>query len=209
MKKTVLICGIAVIIGILLTLSPIVHATDSDTIFEGDSKSFVDIANSNYLFGDFTNIRAGINFTKTVHVHNPDSRTARIYLYARADQNQYIYLLKQISLSVLDSNGNIMAVSDDLSQKMLVCELSGGESRDIKIRLRTSRKFDPNITSTYQKLHWIFSSDEFASTSDTSSIISPIPDTGSYFHSIIYPLVGTALLSSLIIILSVQKHTDS
>ena len=200
MKKTIIICTAAVIIGILLTFTTVRAAGGSDVVFEGYSKNFIDIPHSNYLFGNFKNLYPGVSVSKKISVHNPDKRNVRVYLRARAVSSEYIYLLQNISVSVTDSDGNVISASPNPAQNMLVCELSGGESREVKIRLDIDKQNDISIISTFKKLDFIFSSEEFAGSSESN-----IPDTDGSYNFIIFPVSGIAIISSVIIILSVRK----
>ena len=193
MKKTIIICTAAVIIGILLTFTTVRAAGGSDVVFEGYSKNFIDIPHSNYLFGNFKNLYPGVSVSKKISVHNPDKRNVRVYLRARAVSSEYIYLLQNISVSVISASSNP-------AQNMLVCQLSGGESREVKIRLDIDKQNDISIISTFRKLDFIFSSEEFASSSESN-----IPDTDGSYNFIIFPVSGIAIISSVIIILSVRK----
>ena len=200
MKKTLIICTAAVIIGILLTFTTVRAAGGSDVVFEGYSKNFIDIPHSNYLFGNFKSLYPGVTVSKQISLHNPDTRKARIYLRARAVSSESICLLQNIRLSVADTNGNMLSSSINPAQNMLVCELSGGESCELKIRLHVSRQNDTDIISTFQKLDFIFSSEEFASPSQ-----STIPNTDGSYYSIIFPVSAIAIISSVIIILFTRK----
>lgn len=199
MKKTLAVCVTAVIIGILLTFTT-VRATDGDTVFEGYAKNFVDIPHSNYLFGDFKNLYPNVSVVKRINFHNPDSKNVRIYLRARAVSSEYIHLLQNISLSVIDSKGNILSHSENPAQDMLICELSGGESRDLKIRLHIDRQNDLNIISTLNKLDFIFSSEESA-----DSPAKTFTDTDGNDNALIFSVSGIMMISSVIIILFSRK----
>ncbi len=199
MKKTVIVCITAVIIGILLTFTT-VRAADGDTIFEGYSKSFVDIPHSNYLFGDFRNLYPGVSVSKNITVHNPDTRNVRIFLRARAVSSEYIYLLQHISLSVIDSDGSVISRSENPAQNMFLCELSGGESRELKIRLHINRNDVPDINSTFQKLDFIFSAEEFASQPDT------FPKTDGDHTSLICTVSGIIMLASVAVAFLSRKY---
>ena len=195
MKKTLIVCITAVAIGILLTYTT-VRAASGDTFFEGYAKNFVDIPHSYSLFGDFKNLYPGVSVAKNVEVHNADSQNVRIYLRARATKSEYIHLLQNISFSVIDGKGNVIAVSENPAQNMLVCELSGGESRDLKIRLNVGRQNDIDMISTSGKLDFIFSAEEFVNPNQKS-----VPNTDGNGISLIYSIAGIMMLSSVIIIL--------
>ncbi len=195
MKKTLIVCITAVAIGILLTYTT-VRAASGDTFFEGYAKNFVDIPHSYSLFGDFKNLYPGVSVAKNVEVHNVDSQNVRIYLRARATKSEYIHLLQNISFSVIDGKGNVIAVSENPAQNMLVCELSGGESRDLKIRLNVGRQNDIDMISTSGKLDFIFSAEEFVNPNQKS-----VPNTDGNGISLIYSIAGIMMLSSVIIIL--------
>ena len=107
MKKTVLICSISVLVGILLTFSN-VQAIGSDVIFEGNAKNFIEIKNSSFLFGNFNDLYPGIDLTRTLDIHDPSTKNAQIYIRARAVKSEYQPLLRQISMYVLDESGNII-----------------------------------------------------------------------------------------------------
>lgn len=195
MKKTLIVCITAVAIGILLTYTT-VRAASGDTFFEGYAKNFVDIPHSYSLFGDFKNLYLGVSVAKNVEVHNADSQNVRIYLRARATKSEYIHLLQNISFSVIDGKGNVIAVSENPAQNMLVCELSGGESRELKIRLNVGRQNDIDMISTSGKLDFIFSAEEFVNPNQKS-----VPNTDGNGISLIYSIAGIMMLSSVIIIL--------
>ncbi len=195
MKKTLIVCITAVAIGILLTYTT-VRAASGDTFFEGYAKNFVDIPHSYSLFGDFKNLYPGVSVAKNVEVHNADSQNVRIYLRARATKSEYIHLLQNISFSVIDGKGNVIAVSENPAQNMLVCELSGGESRELKIRLNVGRQNDIDMISTSGKLDFIFSAEEFVNPNQKS-----VPNTDGNGISLIYSIAGIMMLSSVIIIL--------
>ena len=195
MKKTLIVCITAVAIGILLTYTT-VRAASGDTFFEGYAKNFVDIPHSYSLFGDFKNLYPGVSVAKNVEVHNADSQNVRIYLRARATKSEYIHLLQNISFSVIDGKGNVIAVSENPAQNMLVCELSGGESRELKIRLNVGRQNDIDMISTSGKLDFIFSAEEFFNPNQKS-----VPNTDGNGISLIYSIAGIMMLSSVIIIL--------
>ncbi|MBQ5565015.1 MAG: hypothetical protein IIT39_16710 [Clostridia bacterium] len=195
MKKTLIVCITAVAIGILLTYTT-VRAASGDTFFEGYAKNFVDIPHSYSLFGDFKNLYPGVSVAKNVEVHNADSQNVRIYLRARATKSEYIHLLQNISLSVVDDRGNVISTSENPAQNMLVCELSGGESRELKIRLNVGRQNDIDMISTSGKLDFIFSAEEFVNPNQKS-----VPNTDGNGISLIYSIAGIMMLSSVIIIL--------
>ena len=79
---------------------------------------------------------------------------------------------------------------------MLVCELSGGESRELKIRLNVGRQNDIDMISTSGKLDFIFSAEEFVNPNQKS-----VPNTDGNGISLIYSIAGIMMLSSVIIIL--------
>lgn len=195
MKKTLIICITAVMTGILLTCMT-VRAAGGDTFFEGYAKNFVDIPNSYSLFGNFRNLYPGVSVAKDITVHNPDSKNVRIYLRARATKSEYIHLLQNISLSVVDDKGNVIGTSENPAQNMPVCELSGGESRDLKIRLNVGRQSDTDMISTSGKLDFIFSAEEFANPNQKT-----VPDTDGNYLSLVYSIAGIMMISSVIIIL--------
>ena len=195
MKKTLIVCITAVAIGILLTYTT-VRAASGDTFFEGYAKNFVDIPHSYSLFGDFKNLYPGVSVAKNVEVHNADSQNVRIYLRARATKSEYIHLLQNISFSVIDGKGNVIAVSENPAQNMLVCDLSGGESRELKIRLNVGRQNDIDMISTSGKLDFIFSAEEFVNPNQKS-----VPNTDGNGISLIYSIAVIMMLSSVIIIL--------
>lgn len=201
MKKTLVICCTAILLGLLLTFTT-VRAAESDVVFQGDSKMFADIANSNYLFGNFGALYPGCDVSRTVHTHNPDSRIARIYLHAKAVSEEYLPLLSQISLSVLDDNGNTLYTSADVTNPLLLCELSGGQSRDVRIRLHVNRKADKDFLCTNGKIDFVFSAEEYAPHESSSDF--HVPKTGSS------PTVPAAALSGILLSLSVfftvRKH---
>lgn len=199
MKKTLIVCMTAVAIGILLTCTT-VRAADGDTFFEGYAKNFVDIPHSYSLFGNFRNLYPGVSVAKNIVVHNADSQNVRIYLRARATKSEYIHLLQNISLSVVDDKGNVISVSENPAQDMLVYELSGGESRELKIRLNVGRQSDIDMISTSGKLDFIFSAEEFANPNPKS-----VPDTGGNGLSLIYSVSGMMMISTVIIILFSRK----
>ena len=192
MKKTVLICSISVLVGILLTFSN-VQATGSDVIFEGNAKNFIEIKNSSFLFGNFNDLYPNIDLTRTLEIHDPSTKNAQIYIRARAVKTEYQPLLKQISLYVLDESGNIISSSNDLSQKIFLCELEGGQEKSLKIRMHINSKTSKDFSSTYQKIEWIFSANELTDTS-----ISNIPKTNGNYDSVIYPVTVISLVSFLL-----------
>lgn len=195
MKKTLIVCITAVMIGILLTCTT-VRAADGDTFFEGYAKNFVDIPHSYSLFGNFRNLYPGVSVAQSIDVHNADSKKVRVYLRARATKSEYIHLLQNISLSVVDDKGNVISASENPAQNMLVCELSGGESRNLKIRLNVSRQNDMDMISTSGKLDFIFSAEEFAGPDQKT-----VPNTDGNYLSLIYSVSGIMMMSSVIIIL--------
>ncbi len=195
MKKTLIVCITAVMIGILLTCTT-VRAADGDTFFEGYAKNFVDIPHSYSLFGNFRNLYPGVSVAQSIDVHNADSKKVRVYLRARATKSEYIHLLQNISLSVVDDKGNVISASENPAQNMLVCELSGGESRNLKIRLNVSRQNDMDMISTSGKLDFIFSAEEFADPDQKT-----VPNTDGNYLSLIYSVSGIMMMSSVIIIL--------
>ena len=195
MKKTLIVCITAVMIGILLTCTT-VRAADGDTFFEGYAKNFVDIPHSYSLFGNFRNLYPGVSVAQSIDVHNADSKKVRVYLRARATKSEYIHLLQNISLSVVDDKGNVISASGNPAQNMLVCELSGGESRNLKIRLNVSRQNDMDMISTSGKLDFIFSAEEFADPDQKT-----VPNTDGNYLSLIYSVSGIMMMSSVIIIL--------
>lgn len=195
MKKTLIVCITAVMIGILLTCTT-VRAADGDTFFEGYAKNFVDIPHSYSLFGNFRNLYPGVSVAQSIDVHNADSKKVRVYLRARATKSEYIHLLQNISLSVVDDKGNVISASENPAQNMLVCELSGGESRNLKIRLNVSRQNDMDMISTSGKLDFIFSAEEFADLDQKT-----VPNTDGNYLSLIYSVSGIMMMSSVIIIL--------
>lgn len=199
MKKTLLICCIAITIGLLLTLTT-VRATGSDTVFEGNAKIFVDIQNSNSLFGNFNSLYPGCDVVKTILIHNPDSRNISIYIRGRAASKEYRSLLEQVSLSVLDENGNVLSTASDISQKTFIGELSSGQNRQLQLRLHINRKTDVSLKSTDGKIDWIFSADESTATPTIAEI--PIPKTNGMDHHIIYSLSGISIISLITIIIS-------
>ena len=182
-------------IGILLTCTT-VRAADGDTFFEGYAKNFVDIPHSYSLFGNFRNLYPGVSVAQSIDVHNADSKKVRVYLRARATKSEYIHLLQNISLSVVDDKGNVISASENPAQNMLVCELSGGESRNLKIRLNVSRQNDMDMISTSGKLDFIFSAEEFADPDQKT-----VPNTDGNYLSLIYSVSGIMMMSSVIIIL--------
>ena len=190
MRKTLIICAAAVIIGIMLTFTT-VRAADGDIIFEGYSKSFVDVPHTNFLFGDFRNLYSGVSVSKTVNIHNPDTRNARIYIRARPVSSEYVCLLQNIYLSVLDGEGGVISKSENPAQNMLLCELSGGESREVKIRFHIDRQCDMNITSTFGKLDFIFSVEEFA------GMPNNFPDTDGDYTSLVCTVSGIVMTASV------------
>ena len=195
MKKTLIVCITAVMIGILLTCTT-VRVADGDTFFEGYAKNFVDIPHSYSLFGNFRNLYPGVSVAQSIDVHNADSKKVRVYLRARATKSEYIHLLQNISLSVVDDKGNVISASGNPAQNMLVCELSGGESRNLKIRLNVSRQNDMDMISTSGKLDFIFSAEEFADPDQKT-----VPNTDGNYLSLIYSVSGIMMMSSVIIIL--------
>ena len=195
MKKTLIVCITAVMIGILLTCTT-VRAADGDTFFEGYAKNFVDIPHSYSLFGNFRNLYPGVSVAQSIDVHNADSKKVRVYLRARATKSEYIHLLQNISLSVVDDKGNVISASENPAQNMLVCELSGGESRNLKIRLNVSRQNDMDMISTSGRLDFIFSAEEFADPDQKT-----VPNTDGNYLSLIYSVSGIMMMSSVIIIL--------
>ena len=198
-KKTVIICCISVLIGILLTCST-VRAAETDVIFEGNSKNFIDIKNSNCLFANFNDLYLGIDLTRTLDIHDPNSKNAQIYIRARAVKSEYQPLLKQISLYVLDDDGNVISSSNDLSQKIFLCELKGGQERSIKLRMHINSKTAKDFKSTYKKIEWIFSANEITDTS-----ISDIPKTNGSYNSVIYPVTVISLVSFLLTLILSEK----
>ncbi len=197
MKKTVLICSISVLVGILLTFSN-VQAIGSDVIFEGNAKNFIEIKNSSFLFGNFNDLYPNIDLTRTLEIHDPSTKNAQIYIRARAVKTEYQPLLKQISLYVLDESGNIISSSNDLSQKIFLCELEGGQEKSLKLRMHINSKASKQLNSTYQKIEWIFSANELTETS-----ISDIPKTNG--DSVVYPVTVISLVSFLLTLILAEK----
>ena len=197
MKKTVLICSISVLVGILLTFSN-VQAIGSDVIFEGNAKNFIEIKNSSFLFGNFNDLYPNIDLTRTLEIHDPSTKNAQIYIRARAVKTEYQPLLKQISLYVLDESGNIISSSNDLSQKIFLCELGGGQEKSLKLRMHINSKASKQLNSTYQKIEWIFSANELTETS-----ISDIPKTNG--DSVVYPVTVISLVSFLLTLILAEK----
>ena len=199
MKKTLMVCITAIIIGIVLTFTT-VRAVGSDVVFEGYAKNFAEIPHSNYLFGDFKNLYPGVSVVKNITVHDPDSKNVRVYLRARATESEYICLLQNISFSVIDKKGNIISSSENPAQNTLICELSPGESRDLKIRLNIGKRKDIDVISTLGKLDFIFSAEEFTDPNQKT-----IPDTDGNYLSLIYSIAGIMMMSSVVMILFSRK----
>ncbi len=199
MKKTVIVCFISVLIGVLLTFST-VRAAGSDVVFEGSAKNFIDIRNSNCLFGNFNDLYPGIDLTRTLDIHDPSSRNAQIYIRARAVKSEYQPLLKQMSLYVLDESGRIISSTNDLSQKIFLCELEGGQEKSLKLRIHINSKMSDQLNSTYQKIEWIFSANEITDTS-----IAGIPKTNGNYNSVVYPVTVISLVSFLLTLILSER----
>lgn len=190
MKKTLVICCVAILFGLLLTFTT-VRAAESDALFEGDAKCFVEIAESRELFSNFKALYPGCDVSRTVHVHNPDSQTARVYLYAKAVSEEYTPLLEQIALSVLDENGNTLYTSANVTNKMLLCELAGGQNLDVRVRLHVNRKADSDFKCTDGKISFVFAAEEYAVHQDDDVI--PMPKTGSHPAGLAAALAGEGI----------------
>ncbi len=206
MKRTLTVCCTAILLGIILTFTT-VRAAESDVIFEGDAKSFVSIAGSNELFCNFTALYPGCDVSRTVNVHDPDSRTARVYIRAEAVSEEFQPVMEELSFSVLDDKGNTLYTASDLSEKILLAELEGGQNRNLRLRLHVNRKTDGQLRTTEGKIRWIFSAEEYASTANAAAV--DVPHTGGDYHQVILALSVIVSLSFILFcLLLVRRRTN-